>query len=70
MAAKDPGKLFIADIVAPTIDCVQNPQNDDVPDVENFDNDASAFTNETVWIVRRIGTSSAIPQPDQRTKRP
>ena len=27
---------------------MQNLQNNDVPDVEDFDNDASAFTTETV----------------------
>ena len=48
MVTKDPDKLFIANIAATTIERVKNPQNDDVPDVEDFDDDASAFTTQTV----------------------
>ena len=47
IAAEDPDELFIADIMATTIERVENPQND-VPDVEDFENDASAFTTQTV----------------------
>ena len=48
MEADDSGELFIADIVAPMIEHVQNPQNDDVTNVKDFDNDASAFATETM----------------------
>ena len=43
-----PGELFVADIVAPTIEHPQNTENKVIPDAEEFDDDASAFTIQTV----------------------
>jgi len=70
MTAKDPSELVITNIVATTIECVQNPQNDDVPDVEDFDDDASVPSPLRGWIVCQLGIYLTIPQPDRRTKWP
>ena len=48
MATEVPGELFIVDTVAPTIERPQNTENVDVPDAEDFDDDASVFTTQTV----------------------
>ena len=55
MAAEDPGELFIADIIAPTIECVQNTQNDDTTDVKDFDDDTSVFIAKTRGVIQRTG---------------
>jgi len=44
----DPGEVFIDDIVAGRIKIDQNTDNHDVPDNEDFDDDASCFTTGTV----------------------
>jgi len=48
MAAVDPGKIFIDDIVTGWIKINQKTQNHNVPDNKDFDNDASCFTTATV----------------------
>jgi hypothetical protein len=48
MASADPGEVFIDDIVAGRIEIDENTENHDVPDNEDFDDDASCFTTGTV----------------------
>ena len=45
----DPGEVLIDDIVAPTIEELQNTQNDDAPGFKDFDNNASTFTTEAMY---------------------
>ena len=47
MAAVDPGKIFIDDIVAGQIKISQNTKSHVVPDNEDFDDDTSCFITAT-----------------------
>ena len=48
MAAADPGEVFIHDIAALLIFQPESTENDDVPDAEDFDDDASQFTTASI----------------------
>ena len=48
MAAADPGEVFIHDIAALPIFQPESTKNDDVPDAEDFDDDASQFTTASI----------------------
>jgi len=48
MAAADPGEVFLHDIAALPIFRPESTENDDVPDVEDFDDDASQFTTASI----------------------
>ena len=48
MAAADPGDVFLHDIAALPIFRPESTENDDVPDVEDFDDDASQFTTASI----------------------
>ena len=48
MAAADPGEVFIQDIAALLIFQPESTENDDVPDAEDFDDDASQFTTASI----------------------
>ena len=48
MAAVDPGENFIDNIVAGRIEVNHNSENQQVPDNEDFDDDAGCFTTVTV----------------------
>ena len=48
MASEDTNELFITDIAVTAIERVQNPQNENGADAEDFDDNASAFTTQTV----------------------
>ena len=48
MAAADPGDVFLHDIAALPIFRPKSTENDDVPDVEDFDDDASQFTTASI----------------------
>ena len=48
MAAADPGDVFLHDISAVPIFRPESTENDDVPDVEDFDDDASQFTTASI----------------------
>ena len=49
MASKNPNEVFITVIAVTTIERLQNLQNDAVPNAKDFDDDASAFTTQTVY---------------------
>ena len=51
MAAMDPGKIFIDDIIAGRIEVDKKSKNQQVPDNEDFDDDAGCFTTATVYSV-------------------
>ena len=48
MAAADPGEVVLHDIAALPIFQPESTENDDVPDVEDFDDDASQFTTASI----------------------
>jgi len=48
MASEDPNEVFITDVAVTMIERSQNLQNYDVPNAKDFDDDASAFTTQTV----------------------
>ena len=48
MATVDLGEIFIDNIVAGRIEIDQNTENHDIPDNEDFDDDASCLTTGTV----------------------
>jgi len=73
MASADPGEVFIDDIVAGRIEIDENTENHDVPDNEDFDDDASCFTTGTVDSVNatdiygNIGTGPGDEGDDNNT---
>ena len=48
MAAADPGEVFLHHIAVLLIFRPESTENDDVPDVEDFDDDASQFTTASI----------------------
>ena len=48
MAAVDPGEVFIEDLLLPLAEQQEITENLDVPDTDDFDDDASQFTTDTV----------------------
>ena len=48
MAAADPVEVFLHNIAALPIFRPESTENDDVPDTEDFDNDASQFTTASI----------------------
>ena len=68
LASEDLYEVFITDIAVAMTEHSQNLQNDDVPDVEDFDDDASAFTTQTVDSLS-VGENFEDPS-DRGMKRP
>ena len=48
MAATDPGEVFMHHIAALPIIRPESTKNDDVPDIEDFEDDASQFTTASI----------------------
>jgi len=48
MASEDQNEVFITDIAVTTTERSQNLQNNDVPNAEDVNDNASAFTSQTV----------------------
>ena len=55
MVAVDPGEIFIENIIAGWIKIDQNTENHDVPDNEDFDDDAKCFTTGKINSINATG---------------